>query len=544
MASFPGLCNYPVMFQVNCRVLLRELADLRGGGKCTLDDIPDFCLDRWKQTIQPDVLYLLGVWTTGEQGKNKAREVMQPLHLPHDQICSSPFAVTSYEVHPDFGGDEALERFRHRLSLRGIGLLLDFVPNHIAIDHPWTRNALEVKDFLMPGNADQLSREPHNFHKLSCGEIIAHGKDPHFDGWTDTAQLNYFSRPLREAQKTVLLKICNQADAVRCDMAMLVCSEQMINTWGERYRDATGHSPNKPACEFWTEVISAVKAVKPDFAFMAEVYWNLEAQLMQQGFDFCYDKDLYDKLLANDYGAVRHDISSRSLHHQQGLVRFIENHDEDRCAATLPNLAQHRAAAALCYLSPGLKFFHHGQLEGRKQRMQMQREKLPQEKVSAEVKDLYIRLLDVLKCQVMREGFYYSLDVNPSSHESTSHHSLIALLYLARATPPAILVVVNYNGHSHANGFVRLNCGCGSQTPVQFSKKAGAPALSANLIEALSTCLGGGGEFGIGAVEDVLLRDVFGTVESYGRNLQEFAQKGIWFNLPPWGTHVFQITSM
>eukprot|EP00922_Rhytidocystis_sp_ex-Travisia-forbesii_P054056 GHVS01080197.1.p1 GENE.GHVS01080197.1~~GHVS01080197.1.p1 ORF type:complete len:158 (-),score=18.87 GHVS01080197.1:104-577(-) len=152
------LPSYPVLFQVNCRVLLRELTDLSAGKQqCTLDDIPDVWIDKLADTVKPNILYLLGVWTTGEEGKVKARQVMEHVHLPHDHICSSPFAVTDYRAHPDFGGDEALARFRVRLSSRGICLLLDFVPNHVSIDHIWTTKHTQIKDFIMPGNQHQLA---------------------------------------------------------------------------------------------------------------------------------------------------------------------------------------------------------------------------------------------------------------------------------------------------------------------------------------------------------------------------------------------------
>ncbi len=53
--------------------------------------------------------------------------------LPKEAACSSPFAITDYSCHKDFGGDEALARLRDRVHAKGMRLLVDFVPNHMAV---------------------------------------------------------------------------------------------------------------------------------------------------------------------------------------------------------------------------------------------------------------------------------------------------------------------------------------------------------------------------------------------------------------------------
>lgn len=538
MSSFLN-SSRPVLFQVNCRLLLRHLHDKRGGQtpSLTLDDVPDHLLDLWKG-YGVNILYLLGVWTTGKQGLAKAKDVMRPLHLPDDQICSSPFAVTAYQVHPDFGGDEALARFRARLRTAGMHLLLDFVPNHVAIDHPWVT---QQTNLLMPGNDMQLNREPQNYQRANGGAIIAHGRDPHFDGWTDTAQLNYFSDQLREEQKKNLLKICEQCDGLRCDMAMLVCSDVLLTTWGDRYREVTGKALEKPR-EFWTDAIQTVKSAHPGFIFMAEVYWNMEGNLMAQGFDYCYDKDLYDKLVHEDYIGVKHDILESSLGYQEGLARFLENHDEDRAAVAIPDLAKHRCAAALCYLSPGLKFFHQGQVEGVKEKMQMQRQMLPLQEPKAVVKDMYLRLFAVLQSETLRSGSYYPLEILPSSHDSTAHNSLVAFLYLGSSSPP-YLIVANFRGDTSANGFVRaprsVTGGKSGRTPGR-----GPPAPRTACAEALADWIRKRRAGVVEGVDMVLLRDVFGGIEAYGRSLKEFSDKGIWFSINAWHVHVFEIQKL
>src|SRR5687768_5666693 len=81
-----------------------------------------------------------------------------------------------------------------------------------------------------------------------------------------------------------LVKIAGQCDGVRCDMAMLVLPEVFERTWGQR---------SEP---FWPKAIECVREHVSDFCFMAEVYWDLEWSLQQEGFDYAYDKRLYDRL--------------------------------------------------------------------------------------------------------------------------------------------------------------------------------------------------------------------------------------------------------
>jgi hypothetical protein len=81
-----------------------------------------------------------------------------------------------------------------------------------------------------------------------------------------------------------LLKIAGQCDGMRCDMAMLVLPEVFERTWGSQ------------AQPFWPKATQRVRERVPDFCFMAEVYWDLEWTLQQQGFDYAYDKRLYDRL--------------------------------------------------------------------------------------------------------------------------------------------------------------------------------------------------------------------------------------------------------
>ena len=113
-------------------------------------------------------------------------------------------------------------------------------------------------------------------------------------------------------------------------MAMLLLPDVIQRTWGDRSRPADGTAPIDVS--FWPEAIRAVRGEHPGFLFMAEVYWDLEWDLQQQGFDYTYDKRLYDRLHGRDAAGVRgHLCADAEFQHRS--VRFLENHDEPRAAA-------------------------------------------------------------------------------------------------------------------------------------------------------------------------------------------------------------------
>src|SRR5207249_357677 len=108
---------------------------------------------------------------------------------------------------------------------------------------------------------------------------------------------------LREAMIEELLKVAALCDGVRCDMAMLLLPEVFLKTWGDRALPRDGTPPvDRP---FWPEAIARVRRHFPDFLFLAEVYWDLEWTLQQQGFDYTLDKRLYDRLRTGDAVGVR-----------------------------------------------------------------------------------------------------------------------------------------------------------------------------------------------------------------------------------------------
>ena len=251
----------PALYQINTRVWLTELSRALGK-RATLDDIPDAELDRLAE-MGFDWVWFLSVWQTGPAAQAISRsnpewrkEFQETLpDLKEEDIAGSGFAIQNYTVHRDLGGDAALARLRQRLQKRGLKLMLDFVPNHMAPDHPWID---EHPDYFVHGSESDLARAPRNYCRVQTKNgplVLAYGRDPYFDGWPDTLQLNYGNPELQQAMIGELERIAGQCDGVRCDMAMLVLPEVFERTWGIRSSIRSGPRPrNACAKNFRTSV--------------------------------------------------------------------------------------------------------------------------------------------------------------------------------------------------------------------------------------------------------------------------------------------------
>ncbi|MDH6582904.1 hypothetical protein M2161_002010 [Streptomyces sp. SAI-133] len=405
-----------VIYEVNTLVWLGELSR-RYGRHVTLGEVPG---EVWDSLVLPgvDTVWLMGVWERSPAGLRIALRDEGLLASFRDalpdvseaDIAGSPYCVRNYVVDPVLGGPEGLAAARVQLAARGMRLLLDHVPNHIAPDHPWLTSD---PDRLLQGTADDLARAPADFIESGSG-IHARGRDPYFPPWPDVVQLNAFSDALRDATVATLVSIGDQADGVRCDMAMLLMNDIFARTWGDRAGTA-------PAEDFWPYVIPRVRARHPGLLFVAEAYWDREHALRQQGFDHCYDKRLYDRLLHEDAGSVRAHLDA-DLAHQRGLVRFLENHDEPRAAATLPG-DRGRAAAVTVATLPGATLWHEGQFEGRRVRPPVFLRRRPQEPVDEPLRDFYHRLLPAAAS--VRRGDWRPLTPEGRPDDDT-HRNLLA----------------------------------------------------------------------------------------------------------------------
>lgn len=496
---------YPSLFQINTRVLLEE----RGNElhrMATLDDVPNALLDHLAEQGF-EWVWFLGVWQTGEASRAISRsnpewrtEYLRALpDLNDEDICGSPYAIRAYTVHEDFGGDEALAGLRGRLAERGLKLMLDFVPNHIALDHPWVDAHPE---YLIHGDEALLASEPQNYKAVvtTHGDaILAHGRDPYFSGWPDTFQLNYRHRGLRDAMIAELVAVAERCDGVRCDMAMLLLPDVFRRTWGDL--SATGDGTSTVDDSFWPEAVTAVRRRRLEFVFMAEVYWGLEYELQQQGFDYTYDKRHYDRLHSRDAAGVRGHLRA-DLSFQRRSARFLENHDERRAADAFPR-GMHQAAAILTFLVPGLRFFHEGQFDGRAVHVSMHLGRRPDEPVDEILRSFYERLIGCLRDRPeLRNGDWRLLDCNPAWHDNSTSEQFIAFAWTGDGGRRT-LVVVNYG-------------------PGQ------GQCLVAHAFGELSG-------------QRYTIRDVMGDA-TYERSREELTDGALYIDLPAWQFNVFDVS--
>jgi hypothetical protein len=488
-------------YEINTRVWLAELSR-REGRPLTLAQVPEEELERIAG-FGMDLVWLMGVWRTGPRAVEKARSLPElereyrktlPDFVPGD-VIGSPYAVAEYSVDPGLGGPAALAGLRERLAGKGLGLILDFVSNHTALDHPWVE---ERPDLYVQGDQEALKREPGNFYQARTAagpRVIAHGRDPYFPGWSDTAQINFLSRPARAACLEVLQTIAGQCDGVRCDMAILLLEEVFAKSWGERALRTAGAPPAEG--EFWPQAIAAVRERHPRFLFVAEAYWGLEGKLQSLGFDFTYDKTLYDRLVGGDGPSVRAHLEA-PLDYQSRSVRFLENHDEPRAAAALP-WPRHRAAALLSSTLPGMTLYHQGQLEGSRVKLPVQLGRRPQEPVDEAVQSFYRRLLARLREPAFRQGSFRLLGVRPAWEGNPSFRDFLAHLW---EHGPAVRVAAVNFGPSRGQCFVDLSLACGGRT--------------VELVDLLSEAV-------------------------YIRQGDDLVRRGLYLDLPPFGLHLFQV---
>jgi glycosidase len=466
------------------------LASICGrGSPRSLDAVPDETLDSFRERGFHAV-WLMGVWRTGAEGRRLA------LHYPdlraaysrllpdwcEEDVLGSPYSIQAYEA-STVGGDDALARFRARLHRRGIGLVLDFVPNHVARDHPWTA---EHPAHLVGGTADDLARAGESFFEAKGpgGEarVFAHGRDPNFAAWTDTVQVDHRRAAARRAMTRVFLDVARRCDGLRCDVAMLVLEDVLERTWGRLPAPEPG--------DFWTEAIGALRRNGEDVVLIAEAYWGSEPRLIGLGFDFAYDKGLYDALLAADaVASVRPRLDASGL--EKG-VHFLENHDEERARRAF-GTQRLLAASALAYSLPGMRFFHDGQAEGRELRLPVQLARDPGEPVREESLAWHRALWRTLADPLFHAGAYAPLDARAAD---------------GGGAPPPLLGSVWTRGADLAAVVVNLSA----------QAAAGHLALPTVAGSAVQAQVLGGADF------ELLLRE-----EGEGRFLLE---------VPPWGAYV------
>ncbi|KDO27882.1 hypothetical protein SPRG_07154 [Saprolegnia parasitica CBS 223.65] len=464
----------PVIYEISTRPWLYELS-LKYNRPMSLDDPSALALIQkellaLKAAYNPDYIWMMGVWQLGAYGLNLDQTTKNDEFnsiLPgwtKDDVIGSPYAVANYTCNPSIGTDDDLRALKSFLNANKMKLMLDFVPNHVAVDHPW---ACSQPEFLLP--LDQADLGSHSCAKgptvrpPCSARSFYTGGDYWNSGWVDTVQLNYWNPALRSAQIDTLSHIASLADGIRCDMAMSVLNREIELAWvkdnrngnscstGSQGRMPTKFASSPPTTEFWADAIPVLKAKYPSLFLMAENYnygftpTPEDLYLQSLGFDVTYDMDALKTIDAMPIGSGKANfvnlVRASSTKYAKS-VHFVENHDDNRAAGTLFNYKASAArAAALAVTSlPGSKLFFHGQFDCNPNRLAVQLRRGVSFKPDAYCQTWFADLLQTLTDDVHTRGNWLGIDSAPFS--STDGSDVISYKWQYNCTER--LVVANY----------------------------------------------------------------------------------------------------
>ncbi len=434
--------KFPNLYEINTRVWIKRFATPENP-KPKLTDVPS---SYWEGLAKKniDIIWLMGMWKVNRETVKKycfedflKRNYDKALKdWKEEDVIGSPYAIEEYSINPELGDNETIPVLRKKLNSLGIKLFLDFIPNHFSAASPLLVSKPEI---FLQADEEIYERDQYTFFKHEeNGKMFAHGRDPFFPAWQDTAQINYISPDAIVYMIDSLLRIAEFCDGVRCDMAMLALSNVFYNTW-RGVLNKVGFS--KPEREFWQVAIKRIKQKFPEFLFIAETYWDLEWDLQQLGFDFTYDKRLTDRLkLGNIYDVKSH--LSAEIAFQEKLVRFIENHDEERASQVLGR-NKNKAAAVIISTLPGMHLYYDGQFEGKKIKLPVQLGREPIEKTDECLPDFYNKLLNITSAQIFKCGQFKMIEPLKVWENNYSNERMLCWLWSYKIERR--LVVINYS---------------------------------------------------------------------------------------------------
>ncbi|MCX7797757.1 MAG: alpha-amylase family glycosyl hydrolase [Melioribacter sp.] len=427
-----------LLYEINTRVFLKRFSN-----ESKLSDIPEEIWDYFAKNGF-EYIWLMGIWNTCKstieqycfedyliQSYSKALK-----DWTKEDVIGSPYSIDDYEVNPEIGNFEMLFNLKSVLNKKGIKLILDLIPNHFSAHSKLIEQSPEM---FLSVDKNIYQKDSNTFYRPfeDQEKYFAHGRDPFFPAWQDTVQVNFFSKSTREYFKKVLRNLIKYCDGVRCDMAMLALNNVFQNTWAGVIQKSNIDATN----EFWEEIITATKKERSDFVFIAEVYWNLESYLQQLGFDYTYDKTLLDKLKLSPATDIYEHLQS-DLEYQKKLVRFIENHDEERALTSLGK-EKSKAAAVIISTIPGMHLYFDGQFEGKKIKLPIQLGREPKEQIQTDIKEFYNKLLNIVKSEIFKHGSWKLIQTLPSWIENNTNQNLLA--WQLNYKLQNCLVVINYS---------------------------------------------------------------------------------------------------
>lgn len=410
--------EHQTLYLVNTRLWIDQLSK-KYHRQITIDTIPN---NEWDKLFEKyDYFWFMGIYAPSKASQEHAKKWCHEFRYalpdldPEKDVVASPFAIPEYVPNPKIAKNwQSWDKMLNKLHRHGKKVMIDFVPNHTALDAELAKSHPE---YFIQGNLDQYNSQPNFFYPVVTNNgqtyYIAHGKVPNFPEWADTLQLNYGVPELHDEMTKQLLELSRHSDGVRCDMAMLLDPSTFIRTWGwllsgEQKSFIEKHS-------FWHEKIPLIKEnLCRQFDFLGEIYWDKE--YLGHVFDYIYNQDFY-KILLESPQALKSQVQKilaagkNGRHYHDAL--YIENHDEERASQILRS-EQSKAAAALAGIIPNSIFMvNQGQEEGWRIRPPMQISRFPNEVVNTDTQLFYDKLLHLFRSRLFKQGEWDLTDINP-----------------------------------------------------------------------------------------------------------------------------------
>ena len=444
-------CKHPILYEISTRPWLYELSKKYKRQITKIRDIPLEEFDYLKEN-GVDIVWMMGVWKLGEYGVEFDRKTDFSYFLPdikEEDIIGSPYAISEYICNPEIGTNDDLIWIKEKLNSRNLKLMLDFVPNHSAIDAPTTTNP---KLYI---RAPEGKKDPERYTDSG----FAFGRyNNNIEAWKDVIQWNYWEEETRKLMKDNLMTVLSFADGVRCDVAGLLLNDVFENTWG---KELSYWGYKRPQNEFWEYAFEEVKKKYPNAILLAEVYGESQIEaLYKLGFTYTYNKDLLDKLQGSA-SDINEYIKSKTQEYWEHSAHFVENHDENRVVYTMANIGKAKAAGAIAATIGGMIFMNHGQWNGYKNKLEVHLRRGYEENGVEEVKKFYKRLMEIIKDPAFT-GEKMNLINNLKGKKKDDFIS-----YLRQKDESYYLVVINYSD----------SFGC-AQIPIYNIKGSGECSLN------------------------------------------------------------------
>lgn len=389
----------------------------RGSNFVCLRDVPDSEWQRIKDD-KTDMVWLMGVWELGSESLGEAMKLFEDMKewygvpdLVPEDIIGSPYAPVDYKVISDIGNDEDLDLVRAKLNSLGMGLMVDFVPNHFARDSKLFYDHPEA--FIHRPNGDS---SPDNWWYQKNGHTVAYGRGPYDGPWTDTLNINYWSPRAVQLVSDLIVNLAKRVDGIRLDMAHLILNEVFENSWGDQMR-RSGFS--RPSEEFWSTVISRAKS-ETNVIFVSEAYDYYMTSPPEQelltilGVDYSYNKEVLDKIEHKELGKMQDYLFGQQQSRLNKMCHFVENHDEPRAAYSLGGPQQSFTGSVAALTLPGMRLTYFGQYDGLQNRLGVHLRRAMPEGRDTGLHAQYQKLLEALSHEVFHKGTWTMIDVDPS----------------------------------------------------------------------------------------------------------------------------------